>query len=438
MGQSDGKYRLLVVALIVVGAAIAPVAYFAAVGRTPLVTPEQAARLITETNALLVDVRSPASYEARHVDGAENWPVEKIKALAGADDVPQRFKGRKLLTLCDVGVSGAGAARHLRKLGLDAANVRGGMQEWVTVTGDPAESPDSRLQFVTRDKAAPAFREAPWYEQWAQLISGFGIKYTYMALSAVLIVVLLVWSDRQPDLMALMWGQVFFLIGEAACAVNYVVFNERSYLTEYAHGFGMLLCFGFTTYAILEGMDRRLMKLSDADAKCAAIGLCGKCIKYEDVPCGLKRMFYVAVPAMFVIAFMPLCASLRTTAYNTRIVGVLYTYVHPFVYQVFEARLCPIAGIVLLGASVGVLAFKKDNPVALSKVLFAAGMGPVGFSMLRTVLSGLYADNLVWSWSWEEITELLFIVGVCIVLWIFRASLLPRLGRAAKADTAQA
>ena len=431
MPQSDSKYRLLVVALIAVGVLIAPAAYWAAIGRTPLVRPEQAARLITETNALLVDVRPPDSFAARHVAAAENWPVGRIKALGGADDVPQQFKGRKLLTLCNVGMTGAAAARRLRKLGMDAANVRGGMQEWVTVTGDPAESPDPQLQFVSRGKVAPDFREAPWYEQWAQLISGFGIKYTYMALSAVLIVVLLVWSDRQADLMALMWGQVFFLIGEAACAVNYVVFNERSYLTEYVHGFGMLLCFGFTAYAVFEGMDRRLIKLSDADAKCAALQLCRRCIKYDDVPCGLKRMFYVAIPAMLVIAFMPLCASLKTTAYNTRIVGVLYTYVHPFVYQVFEARLCPIAGILLLGASFAVLLFKKDNPVALSKILFAAGMGPVGFSMLRTIFTGLYADNLVWSWSWEEITELLFVAAVCFVLWIFRAGLFRRKGEPA-------
>ncbi len=344
MSQSDSKYRLLVVALIVAGAMIAPAAYWAAISRSPLVTPEQAAHLITETNALLVDVRSGEQFEAGHVAAAENWPVERIKAMGSADDVPQRFKGRKLLTLCNVGVSGAAATRRLRKVGLDAANVRGGMQEWVTVTGDPAESPDPRLQIVSRGEPVATFRKAPWYEQWAQVISGFGVKYTYMALSAVLIVVLLVWSDRQPDLMALMWGQVFFLIGEAACAVNYVVFNERSYLTEYAHGFGMLLCFGFTAYAVFEGMDRRLIKLSDADTKCAALQLCRRCIKYDDVPCGLKRMFYVAIPATIVIAFMPLCASLKITAYNTRILGTLYTYVHPFVYQVFEARLCPIAG----------------------------------------------------------------------------------------------
>ena len=64
--------------------------------------------------------------------------------------------------------------------------------------------------------------------------------------------------------------------------------------------------------------------------------------------------------------------------------------------------------------------------------LFAAGVGPVGFSMLRTVLTGLYADNLVWSWFWEEGTELLFVAGVCFVLWIFRAGLFPRASRAAQ------
>ena len=54
------------------------------------------------------------------------------------------------------------------------------------------------------------------------------------------------------------------------------------------------------------------------------------------------------------------------------------------------------------------------------------GMGGFGFCFLRLILFGLYADNLAWFNSWEEITELILVLGVGVVLWEFRASLLDR------------
>jgi hypothetical protein len=32
----------------------------------------------------------------------------------------------------------------------------------------------------------------------------------------------------------------------------------------------------------------------------------------------------------------------------------------------------------------------------------------------------VYRDHLAWFGFWEEITELLFIIGIGVVLWIFR------------------
>ena len=59
-----------------------------------------------------------------------------------------------------------------------------------------------------------------------------------------------------------------------------------------------------------------------------------------------------------------------------------------------------------------------------SKVFFAAGMGTMGFSFLRLVLFHAFRDNLVWFGAWEEVTELLFVLGVGATLWIFRGALL--------------
>jgi hypothetical protein len=70
-----------------------------------------------------------------------------------------------------------------------------------------------------------------------------------------------------------------------------------------------------------------------------------------------------------------------------------------------------------------VLSLRKNDALLLAKIFLAAGIGPLGFGMFRGILAGLYSQNMVWFSFWEEGTELLFIVGVCFVLWIFRQSL---------------
>jgi hypothetical protein len=186
----------------------------------------------------------------------------------------------------------------------------------------------------------------------------------------------------------------------------------------------MLLSFGFATYAILEGIDSRILMLSEPNKKCAALSLCKKCIKYEKAPCGLKRTFFMIIPASMLLALMPLCAGWHETSYNTMIFGTFYNYTHRIVYQQFEILYCPIIAIIILTVSLLILCFKKDNPLPMAKLFFAAGIAPLGFGMLRSILAGMYSQNLIWFNFWEELTELLFIVGVCFILWVFRQSLL--------------
>ena len=217
-----------------------------------------------------------------------------------------------------------------------------------------------------------------------------------------------------------------FFIGENCCAINYFIFDHQSYLFEYLHSAGMALCFGFTTYAVFEGMDRRLISYSDPEKSCAALGLCRSCIKHTDVPCGLRRFFLILIPAHIILCFIPLSAVPYRVSYNTRIFEVFYNYSRPMVHQLFEIRYCPILAIVLLATSIVILVLNRKDPVPLSKLFFAAGMGPLGFSLLRLLLFAPYRDNLAWFDFWEESTELMFIAGVGITLWIFRHGLFAK------------
>lgn len=427
MASTSYRIPLLVVLLILVGGVLPVAVYWTIWGQAQGVSPQQARQMLADPvgRALLVDVRSPREYDAGHLDGAASWPYELIACAGSSKEVLPHYAGRRLIMICDGGLMGAAAAAKLHALFRgDVFYVRGGIQAW-RVAGD--ETSDTLA--VTRRTPSgagpgPVFRESSVLEQWAGVLSAFAVKPTYMV--GALVLAFLLRRQRAADLAALRWGLIFFFAGEAFCAVNYLVFSEESFLMEYLHSFGMVLSFAFATYAIFEGIDSRLIHYSDAASHCAAVGLCQGCIKHADVPCGLKRVFELAIPILIGLAAMPLCGEPLGVAYNTRVLGTLYTYMHPAVHQVFETRFCPLMAMLLLATSLAILLVRRKDPVRLAKVFFAAGTGYLGFSLLRMTIFRVFQDNQVWFTTWEELTELAFIAGVAGILWIFRYGLFSR------------
>ena len=415
--------------------AIPVVVYCVVVGGTPEVTSVEARRLVNtrDSSVVLVDVRSPEAFARQRIRGAVNWPLEEVLSLRSAADVPAQFQNKRLLMVCNSGLQSIQAVRKLRGLGFeDTWNVRDGMAGYIVSGKIPCSREVVREDF---EGTAPfPLRDSPLHEQWTLFLTGFVVKPAYMLVSFVFIVIL--WRKRDPDLAALRWCMEAFLLGEAACAVNYLVFNHQSHLSEYLHSFGMVLTFAFGTYSLLEGIDTRMVRFSDPEARCALLSLCKRCYKQNDVSCALKRLFMFLIPSFFVFSFMPFCTAPKAVSYNTNILRTFYNFTHPVIYQIFEIRYCPLIALVFFAVSFFVLTFKKHDPVSPAKVFFAAGMGGFGFCFLRLVLFGLYADNLVWFNSWEEITELILVLGVGVVLWEFRGSLLGRDTHPSSADSA--
>jgi len=411
----------IVIAVIVLGGLIPVVAWWAAFARVPWMTPTEAKReLRADDNAVLVDVLPESMYSRRHIDGAVHWPLADVRQASSPAEIPEPLRGKRLIVVCEVGIDSTRAVRHLRGIGVDDAyNVRGGKQDWVAAAGE-GERYD---RWRAADGTTEPFEMRPMSSmaQFLAIASGFGFKTVYSLLA--LIVAILLWRCREADLRALRWAMVAFFLGENACAANYVFFNETSYLLEFLHSYGMILCFGLTTYALLMGIDRRILKLSDPTGACAAVDLCRGCIKYGDVPCGLMRTFYLVIPAAIVLAAMPLCASLEWGSYNAMIWGSQYNYSHAVAHQMLELRVCPIAAIVAFAVSGLILRLKRNNPIGAAKIAFAIGAGPLGFAWLRMIILKAYSGNMMWFVFWEEATELLFILGVCFVLWIFRRGL---------------
>jgi hypothetical protein len=274
------------------------------------------------------------------------------------------------------------------------------------------------LPTVTPERFVPI----PMIEQLASFISGFVIKTIYMSIALVIVAVL--WRRKAPDLVALKWGFLFFYLGEAFCALNYILFGERSVLFENLHSYGMVLSFAFVTWAIFEGMGRRLIRFSDPARKCAAVELCGPCAKHvPEAPCGLKRLFLWLTPSAGVLTAVPLSATPKAVSYNTTILGTEYNHAHLVVHQLYEIRFLPLVALALFSAAFVVLLMKKENAVAPAKLLFSAGMGALGFSLFRLFLFAPFQEHLAWFIVWEEVTEFLFALGALLALWFFRKGL---------------
>lgn len=422
------KHMAIVTGLSCLGGLVPWLCYSIFMGQIDQHTPQQAKRILgqKDTQAILVDIRSKADYDTNHIQDALHWPEQNILACASVDDLPEALRNRTLFLYGNTGLDSYGATRHLTRHRMARAiNMRGGIQDWIgSVASLQAGGPYENFQDAAGKTHAFPTRISPFFEQSLAVVSGYVIKPTYTGLALLIAIVL--WRRRETDLTALRWGMLFFFLGENCCTINYLVFRETSYLFEYLHSYGMLLAFGFTTYAVIEGLDHRILRLSDPDKRCAALPLCQQCIKHKSVPCGLRRVSCSMIPAVAAVACMPLCADWYLSSYNTMIFGTQYHYSHAMVYQIFERIYCPVAAIGLLSIAWLTLLRGKDTAMVRAKIFFSAGTATLGFGLLRTLINAFYDGNRVWCNFWEEGTEFLFVAGICIVLWIFRASLMAK------------
>jgi len=97
---------------------------------------EQAvAMMASETNYIILDVRTPAEFADRHIPGAVNIANETI----GAEEIPELpDKDQLILVYCRSGNRSKQAAEKLAALGYSNVVEFGGINDWTgeTVTGE--------------------------------------------------------------------------------------------------------------------------------------------------------------------------------------------------------------------------------------------------------------------------------------------------------------
>ena len=416
--------KIPMITAIVLAGLLPIVLFWVNIGNVPTVDSEEARRMLTgsDSDALLIDVRESGEFDNNHIHGAVNWPFSELMSTKSSDSILSTIPYKSLLLICENGIWSAMAVRRLKDQGVkDVYNVRGGITEWIAPS--KVTAPVNLFKFKAASGEIGFFsnRNSPLLEQWSAVVVAFFVKPFYMLFSLGLIII--IFRLKSPDMVALTWGLIFFLSGEIFCAVNYIFFEEKSYLMEYLHIYGMVLCFGSVTYAFMEGVDLRIIKYSDPAEKCGFMELCGTCVKYTDTHCEMRRVFLFMIPLFFTLCFMPILSDLHGVSYNTVILGTNYNYSHAVIYQIFEIRIAPVMGALLFAASFIILLIGKEHQVFLPKLLFAGGIGFFGFSMFRLVIFKIYRDNLAWFVVSEEVTELLFVLWIGAILWFFRGKI---------------
>jgi rhodanese-related sulfurtransferase len=85
---------------------------------------------LVQHGATLLDVREKSEWKSGHAPGAVHV------ALGDIDQAPRRLrKERPVVVMCASGMRSRTAAKHLRRLGYDAASLSGGMGAWQRAGG---------------------------------------------------------------------------------------------------------------------------------------------------------------------------------------------------------------------------------------------------------------------------------------------------------------
>ncbi len=106
---------------------------------TPELSPREAAALLQDGDAQLVDVRTPEEHSAGRIEGDVHIELESLPAQAETLD-----RERPVVFYCRSGARSALATDAFRAAGFDAHNLAGGLLAWAE-QGLPLEPLDGRV-----------------------------------------------------------------------------------------------------------------------------------------------------------------------------------------------------------------------------------------------------------------------------------------------------
>jgi rhodanese-related sulfurtransferase len=103
------------------------------------ISPARAAELVRESDAQVIDVRTPEEVEAGHIEGSLHIELEQLPAQAAEIE-----RERPVVFYCRSGSRSAMATGVFRAAGYEAYNLDGGLLAWVE-RGLPIEPDDGSV-----------------------------------------------------------------------------------------------------------------------------------------------------------------------------------------------------------------------------------------------------------------------------------------------------
>jgi rhodanese-related sulfurtransferase len=88
---------------------------------------DASAKLKKERNVVLLDVRTDSERKQGSIKGSYHIP---LTSLSSSQNGLKKFKGAEIICYCRTGNRSLNAAAKLKKMGFDAANLKGGIIRW--------------------------------------------------------------------------------------------------------------------------------------------------------------------------------------------------------------------------------------------------------------------------------------------------------------------
>jgi rhodanese-related sulfurtransferase len=402
---------------------LGPLAWFGwATGLPAALNPREAVATLDNQGdrAVLVDVREVGREPDPHIDGSVFLPLSAILAIESPDQLPAGLHGKTLLLICRSGITSARAARKLSSLGIRAFTISGGLEAWALLGSEAGDWPLISANPQAHDLVVQTGSALERAAAWATTA---GLKPINLLL--LLAVLALLSKSRAQDLRALLAGGVFLLTAEIISLLRFWPIPGPAVVLDYLQALALAAASGWFIYALILGLDLRILRYNAAASRCAMFGLCGSCVKFHPgTTCGLRQILKWLSPALMVLSLAPLFTPIVPQSYTTQITGFPLTQAHSVLIELVEKRYFPILGSLAFAAGFLMLYTELDRAVPKRTQHFlAAGLGVLVFTGVRLFFGSLFDQHVIWQNFWEETIILMVLAGTVSFLWHFRLRL---------------
>jgi len=364
---------------------------------------------------ILIDIRKDLSFLQNHIPGAIRLNLESIDGYAVRSNVP---RDGRIVTICSSGWDSQVAAATLMTYGYrNVFSLTGGMRRWQEL-GYALQAGSG----IAVDKfwLTPPVVEISLLSQLAMTLAAFVVKPAYIIMSGL--VILILWCKTSMDLVLIRNAMLVFFIGENACTLNYLVASNKSVGLEFIHGLGMVGTFFLLFWGLVRFVDERVLHYIEPDKPCALQRHCRQCWKKEPVACGLHRLALWLLPALVLVALIPVTMPLRPFKIVMPVFLSDVVWLKDFWNLFVEFRLYPILGAVCF--IIAFLGLRRGRRALLkSQLPFFLGLGFTSYSFFRFGLLLPFNENQAWADWWEESTEFIMITMVVLLLVVFKNQL---------------